>query len=69
MDPDLQKDYSRYIIQKIINKNTENGSFYFEHYKEETDISLIGIKGANDPDENVKPKLVITYYLHDKTRM
>jgi hypothetical protein len=69
METDIQKNNCRYAIQKIVNKETEHGSFYLKLANEETDISLYNIKRFNDTDVSLRPKLIIKYYLHDKVRI
>jgi hypothetical protein len=69
MESDIQKNNCRYVMQKIINKETEHGSFYLKHYNEDSDISLYSIKRFNDTDVSLRPKLIIKYYLHDKVRI
>jgi hypothetical protein len=57
------------FLQNIINGKIACGSFYLEHLSKEDDIELYAIDGVENPEPDLRPSMVVEYYLSPKSRL
>jgi hypothetical protein len=53
---------AQYFLQDIINGDIAYGSFMVEYRNEWQGVSVYAIKGADAPDINQRPKIIVEYY-------
>ena len=57
------------FLQSIINGQIACGSFYLEHLYKDDDLILYAIEGVQNFNVNLRPSMIVEYYLSPKSRL